>query len=649
MSEIIWKPYGDYLEKSNITRFMRKHGIKTYEELIGRSTSDIEWFWRACLTDLDVRWQRPFEKLFDASKGFAWTEWFVGGKLNIVDNCLDRHIEAGAGEKLAFIWEGDCGAVKKLSYRELFEQVNRLAAGLKSLGLGEGDRVGLFLPMIPEMVVSFFACLKLGAIIIPIFSGFGPEPLAVRLKNAEAKILITSDGSLRRGKEIRIKEAADQALATVPSVKHVIVAKRLFKEVPWQPGRDIWFDELLAQDHPAVPTAELPAEARSLIIYTSGTTGLPKGTVHTHAGALAQMVKEVGYYFDTKPGDVFFWVTDIGWMMGPWEMIGTTALGATFVIFEGAPDFPNPDRLWDIIERHRVTIFGISPTAIRLLMKSDDSWVKKHDLKTLRILGSTGEPWDPQSYRWFFEKVGGGRCPIINISGGTEIVGCLLAPLPITELKPSTLRGPGLGMDVDVFDENGKSLKGEVGYLVCKKPAPSMTKGFWNDRERYLETYFSKWPEIWFHGDWAIVDSDGFWFLQGRADDTIKVSGRRTGPAEIEAALLRHPACAEAAAIGVPHEIKGEGIVCFAVLKPGFASSPALEKEIMEKIGEILGKTLKPEKVIFIPALPKTRSAKIVRGAIKKRYLGKDLGDLSSVENPDALNAIPTSSPTMPR
>ena len=640
MSEIIWRPYGDYLEKSNIARFMRAQGIPDYETLIRRSTEDIEWFWKEALKDLGLSWQQPYEKLLDASAGFPWAKWFLGGKINIVAHCIDRQVKLGRGGKTAFIWEGDCGAVKKVSYNELQSQVNKLAAALVALGVGQGDRVGLYLPMIPEMVVSFFACLKIGAIVIPIFSGFGPEPLAVRLNNAEAKILITADASLRRGKEVAIKQSADAALQNVPSVKHVIVAKRLFKEVPWTPGRDLAWEELLAKDYPQVPTAVLDAETRSMIIYTSGTTGLPKGTVHTHAACLAQMLKEVAYYFDTKPDDVFFWVTDIGWMMGPWEMIGVTGLGATFMIFEGAPDYPQPDRLWQMVERHGVTIFGISPTAIRLLMKSEESWVNKHELSRLRILGSTGEPWDPQSYRWFFDKVGGGRCPIINISGGTEIVGCLLAPLPITPLKPSTLRGPGLGMDVDVFDEAGNSIRGEVGYLVCKKPAPSMTKAFWNDTERYLETYFSKWPEVWFHGDWAIVDEDGYWFLQGRADDTIKVSGRRTGPAEIEAALLRHPACAEAAAIGVPHEIKGEAIVCFVVVKGNYQAGEALAGELSGQVGEVLGKTLRPEKILFVSALPKTRSGKIVRGAIKKKYLGKPLGDLSSVENPEALEAI---------
>lgn len=641
MSKFIWQPQPKQIENANITRFMKSHDIADHQDLLKRSTQDIAWFWEACLQDLGIHWQKPFEKILDDSEGMAWTKWFVGGELNIVDHCIDRPVAKGHGDKIAFIWEGDCGAVTKLTYAELHDQVHHLATGLKDLGLQTGDRVGLYLPMVPEMVVSFFACLSLGLIVIPIFSGFGPEPLAVRLNNAKAKFLITADGSFRRGKKINIKAAADLALAKVPSIEKVLVVKRTFDEdTPFQVGRDLWWDEVLEAATTPAKTAVLPAEAPSMILYTSGTTGLPKGTVHTHAGALAQITKEVAYAFDTKADDVFFWVTDIGWMMGPWEMIGNLALGSTFVIFEGAPDYPKPDRLWDMIERHQVTIFGISPTAIRLLMRSETAWATQHDLSTLRILGSTGEPWDPNSYQWFFENVGNKRCPIINISGGTEIVGCLLSPLPIQPLKICSLGGPGLGMDVDVFDENAKSLQEEVGYLVCKQPAPSMTKGFWGDRERYLETYFSKWPNTWFHGDWAKVDDDGQWFLQGRADDTIKVSGRRTGPAEVEAALMKHPACAEAATIGVPHEIKGESIVCFVVLKGEAKASDQLASELQSKVGEILGKTLKPEAIYFVPALPKTRSAKIVRRAIKAKYLGRDLGDLSSVENPEALEAI---------
>ncbi|MBI2340274.1 MAG: acetate--CoA ligase [Deltaproteobacteria bacterium] len=641
MSEVIWRPSEEHLTKSNIARFMKKHGISDYDTLIRRCADNIEWFWDAALKDLGVEWVKPYSKVVEG--GLPLAKWFIGGKLNIVANCLDRHQKTDVKNKTAFIWEGDCGAVKKMTYVELADQVNRFAAGLKSFGVGKGDCVGIYMPMIPEMIVAFFAILKIGAVLIPIFSGFGPEPTAIRLDDAKAKVLITADGGLRRGKKIEIKKLADEALKSVPSVKHVVVARRLFEEVPWTKGRDVWFDELM--NRPATsdqrPATEiLDAEDRAIIIYTSGTTGKPKGCVHTHAGALAQIAKEVTYYMDCKRDDVFFWVTDIGWMMGPWEIIGATFAGATFVVFEGAPNYPKPDRLWDMVERHKITILGISPTAIRLLKKEDMSYVSNRDLSSLRILGSTGEPWDPESYLWFFEKIGGGRCPIINISGGTEIVGCHLSPLPICELKPCTLRGPGLGMDVDVFNEEGKPVRGEVGYLVCKKPAPSMTKGFLNDPQRYLDTYFSKWPNIWNHGDWAYVDEDGFWFLRGRADDVIKVSGHRTGPAEIESALMDHPAVAECAAIGVPHEIKGEAIVCFAVLKPGLNPSDELRKELKTKVGVKLGKTLTPDEIKFVNALPKTRSAKIVRGTIKKKYLGQPLGDLSSVENPDALEAL---------
>ncbi len=638
MSEIIWKPSQELLQNSNIARFMKKEGIDDYDSLIQRSQENISWFWDACLKDLSIEWYKPYTQTVEGE--LPWTSWFVGGQINIVQNCLDKHLQSDSQNKIAFIWEGDCGAVKKITYAELASQVNRFAGGLKSLGITKGDCVGLYMPMIPEMVVAFFATLKIGAVVIPIFSGFGPEPTAIRLDDAKAKVLVTADGGLRRGKKIQTKRLADEALKHVPSIQHVIVAKRLFEEIPWTEGRDIWFDDLLEKGAPQTDTEILEAEDRSLIIYTSGTTGKPKGTVHTHAGALAQMAKEVSYYMDCKKDDLFFWLTDIGWMMGPWEMIGVTQRGGAFVVFEGAPDYPKPDRLWDMIERHQVTILGISPTAIRLLKKSGSSFVDPHNLSTLRILGSTGEPWDPESYLWYFEKIGGRRCPIINISGGTEIVGCHLSPLPICELKPCTLRGPGLGMDVDVFNEEGKPVRQEVGYLVCKKPAPSMTKGFLNDPQRYLDTYFSKWPKIWNHGDWAYVDEDGFWFLRGRADDVIKVSGHRTGPAEIESAIMDHASVAECAAIGVPHDIKGESIVCFVVLKPGSLSSPVLQQELKNQVAAKLGKTLTPDEIKFVASLPKTRSAKIVRGTIRKKYLGHPLGDLSSIENPEALEAI---------
>ena len=659
MKDVIWTPYGDYLTKSNITRFMQKHSIKTYDELIKRSTGDVEWFWDAALKDLGVEWFTPYTKVLDASKGFPWARWFIDGKMNIVHNCIDRHVQSdgqpinrltgqqkdrktgGQVDRLAFIWEGDDGAVRNITYQELNKMVCQTANALKLLGIKKGDTVGIYMPMIPEIVAAFFGCLKIGVVVIPIFSGFGPTALSSRLSDAGAKVIFTADGGLRRGKQVLLKKEVDIAAKDISSLKSIIVVKRLgLKDTPMTKGRDLFWDEVVDKQPADCPTEVLEAEDISIIIYTSGTTGKPKGTVHTHAGCLAQMAKELGYYFDVKKDDIFFWFTDIGWMMGPWEMIGVTFFGAIFVIYEGAPDFPKPDRLWDIVERHKINSLGISPTAIRLLITYGDEWLAKHNLSSLRMLGSTGEPWDGESYMWFFEKVGGKRCPVINISGGTEIVGCLLSPMPITELKPCTLRGPGLGMDIDVFDDAGQPIRGGIGHLVCKKPAPSMTKGFLNDPQRYIDTYFSKWDNVWYHGDWAKVDEDGFWFLFGRSDDTIKVAGKRTGPAEIEAALIEHNAVAEAAAIGVPHDIKGETVVCFVVLNPGLTASESLRDELKSQVVKHLGKTLKPEALKFVKALPKTRSAKIVRGVIKRKYLGEPLGDISSVENQDTIEEI---------
>jgi len=641
VSGVVWKPYGDYIEKANITRFMRKHGISGYEELVNRSCEELEWFWDAIMEDLDVRWYKPYEKVLDTSGGIPWAKWYLGGKTNIVLNCLDKHMDTPVKNKLAFIWEGDDGAVRRYTYADVYREVCKMACALRNLKVGKGDTVGIYMPMSPQIVFALLACLKIGAIAIPIFSGFGPGPLAARLKDAEAKVLITADGSFRRGKVFPIKENADEAVENVPSINHVIVYRRAGIDIPWHATRDIWMDQLVWCLPEDCATEEMDSEDYSFIIYTSGTTGTPKGSVHTHGGCLAQMCKELGYYFDVKQDDIFFWLTDIGWMMGPWMIIGVMNFGGTFVIFEGVPDYPGPDRLWELVERHAVTIFGISPTAIRMLMRFGEGWINKHDLSSLRLLGSTGEPWDPDSWSWYFEKVGKSKLPIINISGGTEIVGCFLSPLPITDLKPITLRGPGLGMCIDVFDEDGKPVRGEKGHLVALKPAPSMTRGFWKNPERYIETYWSRWPDVWYHGDWASVDEDGFWYLHGRSDDTIKVSGRRTGPAEIEAALMEHEAVSEAAVIGVPHDIKGEAVVCFVILRNEYKPSTDLNESIKDKVAEILGKVGRPDEVHFVSALPKTRSAKIVRRMIKEKYLGEELGDLASIENPQVLDEIP--------
>jgi len=639
-SEIAWRPPKEYVEKASITRFMKKFGIKTYDELIKRSTDDIEWFWDAALKDIGIEWYRPYDKVLDLTKGIQWASWFPGGKINIVHNCLDKHMKTDVRNKTALIWEAEDSQSKKFTFAELNTQVNRLANAMKDMGVRKGNTVGLYMPMIPEVVIAMLASLKIGAICIPVFSGFGASALATRLNDAGAKILFTADGSTRRGKQIRIKSEADLAAANVKTIERMVVCRRTGEDVSMVENRDVYWDEFVKGKSAECETEQLNSEDYSLLIYTSGTTGKPKGSVHTHAGALAQIAKELAYNFDVRQDEVFFWLTDIGWMMGPWMIIGVYNIGGTVLIFEGAPDHPKPDRLWELIEKHKVATLGISPTAIRLLKRYGDEWVEKHDLKSLRLLGSTGEPWDPDSWMWFFEKVGGRRIPIINISGGTEIVGCFLAPLPICDLKPCTLRGPGLGMAIDTFDDDGKPVRGRMGHLVALKPAPSMTKGFWKDPDRYVETYWSRWPNVWYHGDWALIDDDGFWFLGGRSDDTIKVSGRRTGPGEIESIMMKHPACAEVAAIGVPHDIKGEGIVCFVVLKPGFRPSEELKAELKEQVVKELGKTLKPEEVWFVTDLPKTRTAKIVRRVVRAMYLGKELGDTSSIENPDAITGI---------
>jgi acetyl-CoA synthetase len=639
-SPIVWRPSEEYLSRANLRRLMKKSGIEEYGDLLRRSTRDIRWFWNECLADLGVEWFHPYSRLLDDSDGFPWCRWFTSGQINVVHNCVDRHARNRPGQD-AVLWEGDGGEFRRLTYLELEHEIRRVAGALRAEGIGIGDPVGFYMPMVPELVIAFFAVLKIGAQALPVFSAFGPEALAVRLRDARVKLLFTADGCFRRGQAVPIKPQADEALRSVPSIRRSIVVRRTGDKVSWLPERDVWWEQWLAGASEEPATASLDAETRCLIIYTSGTTGRPKGAVHTHGGLIAQTAKELGYNFDLKAGDRFFWLTDIGWMMGPWEILGVTFHAGTVLVYEGAPNWPAPDRLWQIVERHRLTHLGVSPTAIRLLIRDGEDWVRKHDLSSLRILGSTGEPWDPESYQWFFRMAGGRRCPIINISGGTEVMGSLVACTPVAPLKSCSFQGPGLGMDVDVVGEDGNSVRGQVGYLAMRKPAPSMTRGFLNDPQRYLDTYFSRWPGLWYHGDWAAVDEDGYWFIHGRADDTIKVAGRRTGPAEIEAALIRHQAVSEAAAIGVPDDLKGEAVVCFVVLKPEFAVNEELENEMTERITEALGKTLRPRRVHFVKSLPKTRSAKIVRAAIRKRYLGLDPGDVSSIENADALDSIP--------
>lgn len=637
---IVWHPDPEQVRRSNVQRLMDRHGIATYDELLRRSTEDVAWFWDAVVRDLGIDWYQPYEQVVDLSRGVPWATWFRGARMNVANDCVDKHALGDRRDQPAVLWEGEEGATRTLTYAELQREVNRFAHALTSLGVGQGDRVGIFMPMIPETVVAIMAVAKVGAIFTPIFSGYGPQAVATRLSDAEAKVLITADGFLRRGQPVAMKEAADEAVSLSSSVQHVVVVRRLGRAVPWTDGRDHWWDDLVAGRPDTFETAHLDPEDPIMIIYTSGTTGRPKGALHVHAGFPLKSAQDIAHHFDLHPGEVMFWFTDIGWMMGPWLIFGTLMLGSAMFLYDGAPDYPGYDRLWALVERHRVTHLGVSPTLIRALMPHGYEPVRKHDLSSLRILGSTGEPWNPDPYLWLHNTVGGGRCPIINYSGGTEISGGILACTLHRPLKVASFAGPNLGIAADVVDDSGQPVRGQVGELVIRGPWPGMTRGFWKDPDRYLNTYWSRWPGIWYHGDWASIDEDGFWYIHGRSDDTIKVAGKRAGPAEFESALVAHPAVLEAAAIGVPHPLKGEAAVCFVVLKPGYTPSEELRRELKRQVADVLGKALRPEEVKFVAQIPKTRNGKVMRRVVRAKYLGEALGDTSALENPGAVDEI---------
>jgi acetyl-CoA synthetase len=606
---MIWEPSREFIEQTNVCRFMRRLGFDDREAFLRFSRDNPERFWDEMMREMGVEWSEPYRQVLDASRGPEWTRWFVGGRVNIAHNCLDRWA-AQTPERIACIWENESSATGAITFAELDRAARGVANLLYERGIQAGDRAALCMPMAPEILAILYGCWKIGVVPVPIFAGFGAGAIKARVEDSGARVLFTAEHIERRGKRMSLAEK-------MPAVEHTVIAR--------------WEEFLrLGKDRPeACPTG---SEDTALILYTSGTTGRPKGTVHTHGGCLAQMGKEIWLGFDHKPDDRFFWLTDIGWMMGPWSIVGNHLFGGTIFLYDGAPDFPRPTRLWEMVDRHGITTFGLSPTAVRVLMKHAGGEVPS--MEKLRLLGSTGEPWDEASWLWFFEHVGRRRCPIINISGGTEIVGCFLFPLPIQPLKPCSLGGPAPGMATEVVDESGAPVRGRTGYLVCTKPAPSMTRGIWNDPQRYIETYWSRFAGWWYHGDWASVDEDGHWFLHGRADESMNVAGRKVGPAEVEEAMMQHPGVAEAAVIGVPDEIKGEAIVGFAVPAPGARLDPAA---ICTTVAEVLGAAFRPREVRIAPELPKTQSGKIVRRLMRASYLGDPLGDLSTVANPDSL------------
>ena len=639
--EIIWRPDPEAAARTRMGRFMTAHGLATLADLQRRSVAEPEWYWDAVSRDLGFHWFTPYRRVLDTSKGIEWPRWFEGGRLNLADNSVDRHIAAGRGDKLAVITEAEDGTVRTLTYRELAAEVGRLANALKRLGIRPGDTVGILLPMCAEAVIATLAVVRIGAVYTPCFSGYGAQAVASRLDGCGARLLITADAFARRGQPVPLKRTADEAVSASPSVEHVIVHRRSGAEVPWKDGRDLWWHDLIAVESAECPALPVEADHPCLIIYTSGTTGRPKGTVLTHGGFSIKNAHDFAYLFDLGESDRLFWVTDLGWLMGPMLIGGALLTGGTAVLFEGTPDYPKPDRLWSVLERHRVTVLGISPTAVRALMPHGAEWVTRHDLSSLRIMASTGEPWNPEPYRWLFETAGKGRLPIINYTGGTEISGGILSCFPIAPIKPCSFAGPIPGMAADVVRRRrpaGARPGGRAGgHPALARHDRGLLEGPGALPRDLLVTLAGG---VGARRLGLRRSQDGFWFIQGRSDDTLKIAGKRVGPAEVESVLVGHPAVAEAAAVGVPHEIKGETVVCFAVLRPGFAPSEPLRAELVEEVVRSMGKAIRPERVLFARELPKTRSAKIMRRVVRATYLGRDPGDLSSLDNPGGVKAI---------
>ncbi|ADB50538.1 AMP-binding protein [Conexibacter woesei] len=629
----VWRPDAALVERANVTRLMRALGVGDYRALVERAAADPEWYWRAALDDLGIAFAPPFDALCDTRAGAPWARWFTGGGVNVAAHCVDRWA-ARRPDAPALVAEREDGRVTTCDFAELAAAVDGLAGVLAERGVGHGARVALLLPMGRDAVAALFAVAKLGAVAVPMFTGFSAAAIAQRMDDAGARAIVTADASLRRGRPVPLAGSATAAAREADGAEVI--------EIAADPrGGDLHWDALVRRGR-AAPRAAAATHAESplMINYTSGTTGAPKGAVHVHGGLLAKVAAEAAYLTDLGPDDRALWITDLGWLMGPWLLIGAYAAGACLVLYEGAPDQPDRDRLWRVCADHRVTMLGVSPTLVRALRR-DGSPAADHDLSALRILASTGEAWDEAAYRWLLDAVGNGRCPIVNVTGGTEVGACFLGQPPVLPAKACSVGLPVPGMAVDVLGPDGSPTGGAVGELVCRGPWPAQTRGFWRNRQRYLDAYWSRWEGVWVHGDWASYDDDGWWFLHGRSDDTMNVAGKRIGPAEIEDAVLALPSVAECAAIGVPDPLKGTAVWCFCVLAPGADPPPgALEGEVRAALAATIGKAFGGVRVHVAEALPKTRSGKVVRRAIRARALGEDPGDLSSLESPAALDAI---------
>lgn len=651
--EVAWTPSAEVVERAQLTRFMKQTGAASFDEMYAKSIDDVEGFTKDVLEFLDVKFDPPYAKLLDTSDGIEWSKWCVGGGLNITTMCVDRWAKNDkTRDQPAIIWEGEDGESISMTYDDLLRELEYAVIGLRGNGIGRGDAVGIHLPMTPATIIALLALGRIGAIAVPVFSGYGVDAIASRLNAVYAKALITCDGFKRRGKEFDAFSIAKEAAANSPSVERVFVVELLGDKnldapnaMPWQA---IMFQgqivaEMLKTNevigHPMAMVEPTLAEDPLIILYTSGTTGRPKGIAHTHCGFPIKSAQDMAFGTDVGVGTRISWVTDLGWMMGPWLIYGALINGATIVLYDGAPDFPEADRMWEFSAKHEVEILGISPTLVRALATKGDDLPKRHDLSKLRAFASTGEPWNPAPWKWLFEVVGDSKLPIINYSGGTEISGGILMGNPLLPIKPCSFPAPCPGIDATLLDDHGAPVeKGKVGELSIRKPWIGMARGFWQEPKRYIDTYWSRFDKIWVHGDWAQQDADGHWYILGRSDDTLKVAGKRVGPAEVESLLVAHENVAEAAVIGVPDELKGTAMVAFCVLRGD--ETPTLASELKALVAKDMGKPLAPSKVLFVSAIPKTRNGKVMRRVIRAAFLGEATGDISSLENPQSIDEI---------
>ena len=619
--------------------------LDEYQKIYQKSVEDPEAFWGEAAEQLD--WYKKWDKVLVEDFKEGKHQWFVGGKLNVSYNCLDRHLETWRKNKAALIWEGDIGDSKTLTYQELYREVCQFANVLKKFGVKKGDRVTIYLPMILELPIAMLACARIGAIHSVVFGGFSAEALRDRMLDCGSKVLICVDGYYRGGRVIRSKDNADAALEQCPVVEDVIVVKRANAEVKMKEGRDHWWhDEMAAEDaKPCCEPEVMDAEDPLYILYTSGSTGKPKGVLHTQAGYLLFCYQNFKWIFDVKEEDTCWCTADIGWVTGhSFIVYGPLAFGATSLMFEGVPTYPQPDRFWDIVEKYQVNIFYTAPTALRALMREGDEWPNKHDLSSLRILGSVGEPINPEAWMWYYNVVGKGKCPIVDTWWQTETGGILITPLPgAIPIKPGSATLPFPGVEPAILREDGSTADvNEGGYLVIKKPWPGLMRQVYGEPERFKKTYFVQFPGVYTTGDGARVDEDGYYWLMGRIDDIINVSGHRIGTAEVESALVSHQSVAEAAVVGMPHEIKGQGIYAFVTLKADVEKSDALRKELVAHVRKVIGPIATPDKLQFTDALPKTRSGKIMRRILTKIAAGngKDLGDISTLADPSVVETL---------